>query len=213
MFAVHTEASTQALENLRSAGNFQWYLVPLLAFIVYVYVVEAERGEWNVFLTGLAFFGGEFAWEMFNALVLHWSGRSAMWTTPGDTAYLVLVGLTIEISAMFAVAGVILAKALPEERSARVLGVPNRLFVPFAFAVGCVLVEAILNAWGVLVWEYAWWRWPNLWLVVAAYTIGFYLATVFYDLRSMKVKVAIVCGLFAFNAAAFTVLGPVLGWI
>lgn len=45
---------------------------------------------------------------MFNALVLHWSNRAAMWTTPVDTAYLILVGLTIEISAMFAVfAGVL----------------------------------------------------------------------------------------------------------
>jgi hypothetical protein len=48
--------------------------------------VEAERKNWDIFLAGFAFMGVELAWEMFNALVLHWSKRAAMWTAPSGTA-------------------------------------------------------------------------------------------------------------------------------
>jgi len=71
MLPAYTEASRQALENLRNTGHFGWYLVPILAFVAYVYVVEAERKNWDIFLAGFAFMGVEFAWEMFNALILH----------------------------------------------------------------------------------------------------------------------------------------------
>lgn len=33
MLPAYTEASRQALENLRNTGHFGWYLVPILAFI------------------------------------------------------------------------------------------------------------------------------------------------------------------------------------
>jgi hypothetical protein len=85
LLAAYTQASTQALENLRNTGHFGWYLIPILAFVAYIYVVEAERRKWDIFLAGFAFLGVELAWEMLNALVLHWSKRAAMWTAPGGS--------------------------------------------------------------------------------------------------------------------------------
>lgn len=213
MLAAYTEASARAVNNLRSASHFQWYIVPILAFVVYVYVVEAEKRNYNTFMAGLAFLTGEFAWETFNALVLHWSNRSAMWTAPADSAYLILVGLNIEICLMFAVAGVLYAKALPDDRSMKILKIPNRLFLAVAFGVGCVLVEVVLNRWGALAWEYPWWRWPNIWLIIVAYTVGFGLTGLFYDLRSTRQKVSIICGLFAMDVAFFIVFAVLLKWI
>lgn len=75
----------------------------------------------------------------------------------GETAYLILIGLNIEISMMFAIMGVAATKLLPEDKSARVLGIPNRLFYAVVLSAACVAVEVILNAAGVLVWEYPWW--------------------------------------------------------
>ncbi len=213
MYAALTEASLEALKNLRSTANFQWYLIPLLAFVIYVYMVDVERKRWNVVLAGIAFFGIEFFWEMLNALVLHWSGRSAIWTTPGDTAFLILVGLTIEISIMFAVAGVIITRVLPEDRKQKVLGIPNRLFYAVAFGLGCVFAEIILNQWGVLVWEYAWWNWPNIWLIIVGYCFGFGLCVLFFDIKSMKVKGALIGGIYALNIICFIVFASLLGWI
>ena len=44
----YTEASLQALHNLRDASHFQWYVVPMFAFIMYVYFCEIERKRCRV---------------------------------------------------------------------------------------------------------------------------------------------------------------------
>jgi hypothetical protein len=38
-----TEAIAQALSVLRMTDNLQWYVVPLLVLILYVYISEIER--------------------------------------------------------------------------------------------------------------------------------------------------------------------------
>jgi hypothetical protein len=38
-----TESAQQALSILRDGSLFQWYVIPLFAFVVYVYAVEVER--------------------------------------------------------------------------------------------------------------------------------------------------------------------------
>jgi len=211
--ATYTQASARALENLRNTHHFGWYLVPILAFVIYVYVVEVERKRWDIFIAGLAFFGFELAWEMFNALVLHWSGRSAMWTAPGNTAYLIFVGLTIEIAMMFSIAGIIFTKALPLDKEKKILRLPNRVVYALAFALGCVFVEVLLNRWGALAWEYAWWRWPNIWLIILAYFAGFFGIAVFHDLKSMRMKVWITVGAYAADLVLVIVFVWTLKWI
>src|SRR3972149_9692611 len=120
-----TEASLEALRILRDGDQFQWYVIPLFALAVYVYAVEIERRNWNLVLAGLAFWGMDWFNEIWNALVLHLTQYAPVWGAPGDTAYLILIGLNIEICFMFAVAGVSFSKMLPAERSMRLLGVPT----------------------------------------------------------------------------------------
>ena len=50
-----TEAAQQALSILRDGSQFSWYVIPLFAFVVYVYANEIERRNWNLVLAGLAF--------------------------------------------------------------------------------------------------------------------------------------------------------------
>jgi len=38
-----TEFAQQALARLRDGSNFQWYVIPLLAFVFYAYTVEADK--------------------------------------------------------------------------------------------------------------------------------------------------------------------------
>jgi len=53
-----TPSALQALEFLRKGSEtFQWYVIPLLPFVFYVYTVEAEKRNWNLVLAGLAFWG------------------------------------------------------------------------------------------------------------------------------------------------------------
>ncbi len=56
----------------------------------------------------------------------------ALWTVPTGTSFLLLVGVGVELSLMFSVAGLIMSKFLPEDPAMRILGIPNR----WVFAVG-----------------------------------------------------------------------------
>ncbi|MEW6439893.1 MAG: hypothetical protein AB1640_03065 [bacterium] len=204
----------QALEALRSTDFFSWYLIPLLALVLYVYAVEVERRKWSIILAGLAVWGFDWLWEIFNALRFHASGYSAVWVTPGNSAYVILIGLTIEISFMFAIAGVVFAKFLPEERTAKVIGLNNRWLLAGFFAAFCVFVEIILNRWGVLVWNYSWWNWPNFWLIyIGAYLPMFLFAVWIHDMASMKKKICIVSGLYAVDLLLLVIFIGILGWI
>ena len=111
-----TEAAARALEILRDGSQFQWYVIPLFAFVVYIYAVEIERKNWNLFLAGLAFWGMDWFNEIWNSLVFHFTHNAPVWGAPGQTAYLILIGLNIEISFMFAIAGIGFSKMLPKNK-------------------------------------------------------------------------------------------------
>jgi hypothetical protein len=209
-----TEASQQALRILRDASLFQWYLIPLFAFVVYVYAVEVERRNWSAIFAGFAFYGMDLFNETWNALVLHFTDRSAVWTTPGDTAYLIFVGLTIEISAMFAVAGVIFTKMLPADKNLKIVGIPNRWLFAVGNAFLCVFVEVLLNRADVLVWEYPWWNFPNIGLIFLLGYLPFMVVSFWvYDMEKIRNKIATVLVIYAVDLPAIAVFAGLLGWI
>ena len=161
-----TDSASQALAILRNPSTFQWYVITLFALIVYVYAVEVERRNWNLVFAGLAFWGMDWFNEIWNGLVFHFTNYAPVWGAPGETAFLLLIGLNIEICFMFAIAGVTFSKLLPANKSLKVLGVPNRLFLGITGSIFCVIVELLLNAAGALTWDYTWWNisaaaWPD----------------------------------------------------
>ena len=210
----YTAATVQALANLRGTGHFQWYVIPFLAFVFYVYFAEVERQNWNVVLAGLAFYGLEFFIEMLNGLFLHFSHHSAVWTAPGNSAFLITVGLNVEISLMFAVAGVTFAKVLPQDKSAKILGLPNRWFFALVNSVLCVAIEVVLNFWGTLVWEYWWWNrsFPFL-IVVVGYSLYMFFSFWVHDMNSRARQIAVVGSMWLIDAVAYGVFMGRLGWI
>ncbi len=84
---------------------------------------------------------------------------------PGDTAYLILIGLNIEIAFMFAIAGVAFGKMLPPDKKLKIFGIPNRLVIAVGGAAFCVFVEVLLNLIGALTWDYPWWSAGAPWLI------------------------------------------------
>ena len=209
-----TPAAQEALGILRDPSQFQWYVIPLLAFVTYVYAHEVEARNWKAVFAGLAFWGMDWFNEIWNALVLHFTGHAPVWGAPGQTAYLILIGLNIEICLMFAVAGVVFVKLLPRDRTSRILGVPNRLFVALAGSAFCVFVEYLLNATGALTWDYAWWSRGAPWFIfLVGYLPFFLVAFHVHDLASPRRQARVVGALLAFDAACLVVFGALLGWI
>ena len=62
------------------------------ALVVYIYAVEVERKNWNLFFAGLAFWGMDWFNEIWNGLVFHFNGYAPVWGAPGKNAYLILIG-------------------------------------------------------------------------------------------------------------------------
>ncbi|MEV7415384.1 hypothetical protein [Streptomyces sp. NPDC089919] len=209
-----TDASRTALAHLRDSGSFQWYVIPLLLIVLYVYAAEVERRNWNVFFAGLAFWGMDWFNEIWNALVFHFTDRAPVWGAPGGgSAYLILIGLNIEICFMFAVFGVVAAKLLPADKDARVLGIPNRWALAGGGAAAAVVVEVVLNSMDALTWEWSWWRagMPLLiWLV--GYLPFFLVSYWVHDLPKVRDKALAVGALLGLDLAALIVFIS-LGWI
>lgn len=213
--AVYTDFTRQALEMLRDADHFKWYLVTLIGLVLYVYAVEVERRRWDIILAGLAFWLMDWVNEIVNALVLHFTDRAAIWTVTGDTAYLILIGLTIEISMLFAIAGIVFVKQLPPDPKTRWHGIPNRVWMVLAFSCLCVFVEILLHAAGVFHWEYWWWNVPFVPLIVIfGYATFFGIAAWVYDLGDdRRRQLRVVATLGAIDVVGLLVFGPLLGWI
>ena len=209
-----TDAALEAVNNLRQGDLFQWYIIPLLALVIYVYAVEVEKRNWSAVLAGLAFWGMDWFNEIWNALVFHFSGYAPVWGAPAKTAYLILVGLNIEICFMFAVAGIVFTKLLLPDAKARVLGVPNRVLAAVGGSIFCVLVECWLNAVGALTWDYAWWSIRAPWLIFLIGYLPFFIVSFWvYDMTSVRKKLATVGVIYAVDILCLAVLGGALGWI
>ncbi len=209
-----TDFTVQAQDLLRDERQFKWYVVTLLVLVLYVYAVEVERRRWDIALAGIAFWLADWINEIANALILHFSDRAALWTVTGDTAYLILIGLGIEISLMFAISGVVYAKSLPPDPRTRLLGMPNRLTIALGFSIFAVFVEVLLNGTGYFHWEYWWWNFPFVPLIVVfGYLWFFLIAAYVYDRPTNLERLRIVGAMAAIVVIAILLFGVVLEWI
>ncbi len=203
------EATQQALSILRSGSTFQWYVIPLLALVFYVYFNEMSARNWKVIASGLSLYMVHWFFEIGNALIQHFSGH-ALWTVPTGTAFLLLVGVGVELSLMFSIAGLIFAKILPADPKMKILGVNNRLFIAVANAAFFSIVEIFLAKTPAFVWVYPWWgAFP---VFVTVYIPFFVVSMYCYDWKP-KVQAAVIGTLFGINALSMIVFAGILKWI
>lgn len=208
-----TEATREALGNLRDPSHLHWYVVTFLGIVMYVYANEVERKRWDIVAAGLAFFLMDVFNELVNSAWLHVSGVSALWTINGDTAYLVLVGLTLEIMFLFAISGIEFVKFLPQDKSLKILGVPNRWVFVTGWSCFAVVVEELLHAAGILQWHWSYWNAPfPLLIVIFGYATFFAMATYVFDLASDRKRFAVVGAIAGVDLVLGIVFG-VLGWL
>ena len=212
--ATRTDSTLKAEHLVRDPSLFKWYAVALLAFVVYAYANEVERGRFDVIAAGLAVWIADWFNEIVNALVLQATDRAPLWATTGPTAYQFLVGLNVEISFMFALAGIVYAKLLPADRGVRIRGLPNRLAIALSLSLVSVAVEVFLHAAGVFHWEYWWWNVASLPVIVVFGYLWFYLyAAWVYDAPTARKRWTRLGVLGAIDVAMGLVFGVALGWL
>lgn len=209
-----SDFSQQALTHLRDGSNFQWYVIPLLAFVFYVYAVEMEKKNYTAVLAGLAFWGMDWFNEIMNSVIFELTGWAPLWCTPGETSYLILIGLNIEIMFMFAVSGIIWTKFLLPHKQDTIIGVPNRWFIAVAGSIFCVFIEILLNTVNALTWDWTFWDANTPWLIfLFGYLTFFVVAFWVYDMPTMKQKLITVGTIWGFDLLAVLIFGLGLGWL
>ncbi len=203
------EVTQMALDILRKGDNFQWYVITFLALVVYVYTNEISKKNWKGVAAGLALYSVHWFYEIINALIQHFSGH-ALWTVPTGTSFLILVGVGIELSFMFSIAGLVLSKLLPEDPKMKIMGINNRLLFVIGNAAFFGLVEIFLAKTPAFVWVYPWWGSLPVFLTVY---IPFFLAAFYcYDWQPKK-QITFIGAFAALDVLMIIVFAGILGWI
>ncbi len=208
MVLNHPEATSQALGIVRSGDQFQWFAIPLLVIVMYIYGNEYERGNYKAIAAGLGLYMVHWFVEIGNAVIQHVSGH-ALWTVPTGTAFSIMVGVGIEISIMFSIAGIVTTKLLPKDPSAKMLGINSRIFVAVSTAAAAAIIEIFLVRTPTFVWVYPFW---GAFPVFVTVYIPFFAAAVWCYDAPLKKSFAFIGILGAINLAGFVVFGA-LGWI
>lgn len=215
MFIPYTREAEQALEQVRNVSALQWSVLPLVAVMLYVYAREIQEKNYNTLFTCLAFAGCGLLLEMLNGLIMHWTGRAALWVAAGESSYLIFVGINIEIVLCFSIIWAAAARVLPEDREMKILGLPNRLVFAGTFGLLSMCTEALLNRAGLLVWEWWWFKWPYaLPQILVFYTLAWYGLIRFQDSEiSFRDRGRVVGVIYAVLVTAFVIFAVILKWV
>jgi hypothetical protein len=203
------EATRMALSILRSGEPFEWYVVSLLALTLYAYINEISKRNWKVIAGGLALYMVHWSVEIINALIQHFSGH-ALWTVPSGTAFLILVGVGIEISLMFPVIALTMCKLLPENPDQKFWGINNRLLFALVNAALVSIIEIFLAKTPTFVWVYPWWGAVPVFITVY---IPFFVAAFYVCDWKPAAQRRFLGTLFVLNLTALILFAGILGWI
>jgi hypothetical protein len=203
------DATQAALSILRNPTTFQWYVIPLFAFVVYIYFNEISNKNWKSIAAGLSLYLVHWLYEILNALIQHFSGH-ALWTVPTGTAFLLLIGVGVELSLMFSVAGLIFSKILPADPKMKILGINNRFFIAIVNAAFFSIFEIFLAKTPAFVWIYPWWG--PLPVYISVYIPFFAISMYCYDWQP-KIQKAVIGSLLTVDGASLIVFAAILHWI
>jgi len=205
----HPELTQKAMNILRNPEVFEWYLIPMLAFVIYIYFNEISKKNWKGVAAGLSLYSVHWFCEIINALIQRFSGH-ALWTVPAGTGYLLLVGVGAEISMMFSVSGLILSKVLPEDRGLKIAGINNRVLFVVGNAAFFSIFELFLVTTPTFHWVYSWWgAFP---VFITVYIPFFAAAVVAYDAKP-KSQIIWISSVALVDAIMMALFAGCLHWI
>ncbi|MBE6027307.1 MAG: hypothetical protein E7227_01725 [Clostridiales bacterium] len=201
--------------QVRSTENFNWTFIFILAVVFYVYWTEIHNKNYDMIYAGLALYGVHWLYEIGNAVIAHFAGYPLWSVSNASTTFILLIGVSWELSMMFSLAGMISLKMLPEDRSVRYFakngkkGIDCKLAGAISMALLFALVESFLAATSnhSFIWVYKWWG--VLPVFITTY-IPFFLASNYVpDMEPAKRKrfLIIVWGLVALLLVTLIPLG------
>lgn len=207
------QATADALSILRSTKNFNLYVIFLLVIVLYIYFSEGKKKNWGGIAAGLSLYAIHWFVEIINAIIQHVSGH-ALWTVPTGTAYLIFVGVGIELSLMFSIAGLAVSKLLPDDPkevmfSIGRFGIPKPLAIAIGNAALASIIEIFLIFTPTFVWVYEWW---NAFTVFIFVYIPFFVVACYAYYWKPKRQKTFILSMALIDVVLIVIFG-LLGWI
>ena len=206
LFGNFSNASlADAAKNMvRDPSNFNWTFIALFAIVVIIYVDAIQKKEYKAIAAALALYSVHWFYEIVNAIICYFSGY-ALWTVSAEsTSFILLIGVSWELSMMFAIAG-FTSKLLPEDKDMKILGINNRIVFALGSALLFSLVEMFLAWTPAFIWVYPWWG--AIPVFITTY-IPFFLASYLVYDKKPKTQKRFIITMFAIDAVALAVLIP-----
>ncbi|MFA7561767.1 MAG: hypothetical protein WCY80_06670 [Candidatus Izemoplasmatales bacterium] len=175
--------------SIRNTDNFDWTFIFIFTVVVYVYFSELKNKNYRGIAAGLALYGVHWLYEIVNAIIQSASGY-ALWTvSPESTSLILLIGVSWELSMMFAIAGLIMSKLLPADKNMKILGMNNRLVFAIMNAAFFSIFEIFLAGTPAFIWTYSWWG--TIPVFITTYIPFFLAAFLIYDAKDKTKKIFI----------------------
>ena len=199
--------------RVRSTENFNWTFIFILAVVFYVYWSEIHKKNYEAVFAGLALYGVHWLYEIVNAIIGHIS-RYPLWSVSNDsTTFILLIGVSWELSMMFSLAGIISFKMMPKDRTKRYFakgkfkGISCKLVVAIEMSLLFALFESFLAGTSnhSFIWVYPWWG--VLPVFITTY-VPFFLASNFVPDMKPKTRTIFLISEWALVALLLAILIP-----
>lgn len=202
-------AAGLANDAVRSTANFNWTFITIFAIIIFIYGTELKNKNYKGLVAALSLYGVHWLYEILNAIIQSATGF-ALWTvSPESTSFILLVGVSWELSMMFSIAGLAMSKLLPDDPTKKILGMNNRVLFAIGNAAFFGLFEIFLAGTPAFLWTYPWWG--AIPVFVTTYIPFFLAAFLMYDAlpKTQKIFLSITWGLVAILLIVLLPLGVI----
>ena len=216
-FGDGSEAAKQAVDNIivRSTANFNWTFIFILAVVFYVYWSELHKKNYEAVFAGLALYAVHWLYEIMNAIIGKCTGYPLWAVSNASSTFVLLEGVSWELSMMFSLAGIISYKMMGPDKDKRYFtfkgkckGLSTRFVTMIEMALLFALFEAFLaatNGGMTFIWVYPWWG--VLPVFITTY-VPFFLASNYINCFKPKVRTIVLASAWGLVVVLLAVLIP-----
>ena len=199
--------------KVRDTWNFNWTFIFILAVVFYVYWSELHKKNYEAIFAGLALYGVHWLYEIVNAIIGKVSGYPLWAVSNASSTFILLKGVSWELSMMFSLAGIISYKMMPHDRTKHYLergkfkGFDCRLVGALSMALLFALFESFLAGTdnGSFLWVYKWWG--VIPVFITTY-VPFFLASNYINDLKPKTRNIVLASLWGTVALLLIILIP-----
>ena len=199
---------------VRDTHNFNWTFIFILAVVFYVYWSEIHKKNYEAVFAGLALYGVHWLYEIMNAIIGKASGYPLWAVSNESTTFILLIGVSWELSMMFSLAGIISFKMMPQDRTKRYFtfggkwkGISCKLVVAIEMSLLFALFESFLAGTSNHSFLWAYPLWGVLPVFITTY-VPFFLASNYVPDMKPKVRKIFLISEWALVATLLAVLIP-----